>query len=848
MPLSVSARSRRAALVAMILLLPTGHAWAQRLERGRAARMLERPHVTSQFIVKFRDAEAAPQPEDFGAFTSGGLRRMEALGTSGLHLVRAGGAEARALEELSNHPDVEFIEPDYIVNASQTTPNDPIFSNLWALRNAARPGSDIAAVAAWATTTGSRNVVVGVIDTGVDFNHPDLAPNMWSAPRAFTVTLGGGLTVNCAAGTRGFNAINRTCIPMDDNGHGTHVAGTIGAAGNNSVGVTGVNWTTSLLGLKFLAANGSGSTSNAILAIDFAIQLKRQFPVEANVRVLNNSWGGGGASQALEAIMAQANTADMLFVAAAGNEGANNDTTPSFPANSTQPNVISVAATDQNDALASFSNFGQIVHLGAPGTKIVSTHLNGQYASMNGTSMATPHVAGSAALILAACPLNTADLKRILLQAVDPLVALTGKTSTGGRLNVDKAIRQCAAPRLTLTASPSTRTLRSGETTSFTLQSQASGNVTGTPTLQITGAPTGVTTSISGTVRLTGSVTVSVVVPTTLAPGVYSLTATLTAGTVRTSTLLRLDVQTAQQFRLQSVSRVTVARGASQAFPIQVSRQNGFAGPISLSVQGLEAGLTVAPVVIPAGVSTGTMVVSASGSARAFDYTTTRLVATGGTPTLTLTETLPLSVVTPAAPFSLTALADLRLAPGASGQVAINIARLPEFTGAVTLTVEGLANGLGLSGPLGPITVRSGASVGSISLTASTKSKAEATPIRIVGTGPSGQKASVAMTITISQNLSASLGQSSVRLRPGTSTTIPFELVSNGPISGRPSFSGGTLPAGVSMLISPGATPNSFALRITASPSAPVSNQVVQLWADLGTLRAAFPVTVVVSQ
>jgi subtilisin family serine protease len=840
MPLSVSARSRRAALVAMILLLPTGHAWAQRLERGRAARMLERPHVASQFIVKFRDAEAAPRPEDFGSFTAGGVRRMEALGTSGLHLVRAGGAEAVALEELSGHPDVEFIEPDYIVTASQRTPNDPNFGNLWALRNAARPGSDIAAVSAWGTTTGSRNIVVGVVDTGVDFNHPDLAPNMWSAPRAFTVTVGGSITVNCAAGTRGFNAINRTCVPMDDNGHGTHVAGTIGAAGNNNVGVTGVNWTTSLLGLKFLAANGSGNTSNAVLAIDFAIQLKRQFPNEANIRVLNNSWGGGGASQALEAIMTQANAADMLFVAAAGNEGANNDTTPNFPANSTQRHVISVAATDQNDALAGFSNFGQNVHLAAPGTKILSAHLSNSYASMSGTSMAAPHVAGAAALVLAACPLNTSDLKNLLLLSVDPLVALAGKTSTGGRLNVDKAIRQCAVPRLTLTATPSTRTLTQGETTTFTLQLQTSGTVTGTPTIQITGAPAGITPTVVGTPKVGGTVTVSVPVAATVPTGSYLLTAVFNMGaSLRTTALLKLDVQAAQPFRLQSVGRVSVERGGSRTIPVQVIRQASFTGPISLSLQGLETGLSAAPVLVPTGASTAVITLVASQSARAFEHPAIRLVATGGTPSLTLTESFPLSVVTPAVPFTLTAPAALTLAPGTTAALPVAVSRLPEFTGVVALTVEGLPNGVSLNRP---ITVATGSTSGVLYLAATPTAPAGVVPIRVIGSGPSGQRTTLTVNLTVPTNLSVSSDQRSVTLRAGSSLTIPFRLISNTTISGFPSFSlAGGLPTGVNLSIRSGATPNDFTIMITSAATAPAAEQIIQVTVRIGTLIAQVP-------
>jgi subtilisin family serine protease len=181
---------------------------------------------------------------------------------------------------------------------------------------------------AWDISTGGTATTIGVVDTGVDYTHPDLAANIWSAPRAFDVTIG-GTTITCPAGSHGFNAITNTCDPMDDHNHGTHVSGTIGAIGGNSVGVTGVNWSTRIMGLKFLSASGSGTTVGAINAIEFAIQANAA--VGANVRVLSNSWGGGGFSQALLDEINKANASNMLFVAAAGNEGLNNDTTPQYP-------------------------------------------------------------------------------------------------------------------------------------------------------------------------------------------------------------------------------------------------------------------------------------------------------------------------------------------------------------------------------------------------------------------------------------------------------------------------------------------------------------------------------------
>jgi subtilisin family serine protease len=287
---------------------------------------------------------------------------------------------------------------------------------------------------------------VAVIDTGMDYTHPDLQANTWSAPTSFSLTLAGS-SLTCPAGSHGFNAITFACDPMDDNQHGTHVAGTIGAAGNNALGVVGVNWTTRLMGLKFLDATGSGYISDAVNAIEFAVQAKQMLGAGADVRVLSNSWGGGGFSQALLDEIKRAGDNGMLFVVAAGNNGYDNDRSPFYPAAYNVSSLIAVAATDNRDALASFSNYGGAsVQLGAPGVNILSTVLGGQYGYLSGTSMATPHVSGAAALLLSRCALDTAGLKAALTEQVDLVPALSGVTASGGRLNVDRALRDCTAP------------------------------------------------------------------------------------------------------------------------------------------------------------------------------------------------------------------------------------------------------------------------------------------------------------------------------------------------------------------------------------------------------------------
>ncbi len=327
---------------------------------------------------------------------------------------------------------VASAAPDEIVRL-QKTPNDPSYSSLYGL-------TKIGAPAAWDTTTGG-NFVVAVIDTGVDYNHPDLLANMWRNPGETADGLdndGNGLIDDIF----GADFANGDGNPMDDNNHGTHVAGTIGAVGNNSVGVVGVNWSVKIMALKFLGADGSGAISNAVASLDYA--------VNKGAKVSNNSWGGGGYSTTMAAAIGRAQTAGHIFVAAAGNSAQNIDTTASYPASYIQSynNVVTVAATGSNDALASFSNFGaSSVTLAAPGVSILSTTRNDTYSSFSGTSMATPHVAGAIALYWNANPtLSYTQVIDKLKSSVDTVAGLSGMVSTGGRLNVAKMFASTSPP------------------------------------------------------------------------------------------------------------------------------------------------------------------------------------------------------------------------------------------------------------------------------------------------------------------------------------------------------------------------------------------------------------------
>ena len=361
-------------------------------------------------------------------------------------------------EQYSKINDVEYAEVNNIIKLDDPTvssnsedvdsntyepfqPNDPQFADQWALNNLGQNGgkakADIDALKAWAKTQGSKDVVVAVLDSGVDYTHVDLRANMWLRPEEVPAYTDDELgTFN---DLHGFDIGDEIGDPMDDNGHGTHCAGVIGAEGDNGEGIAGINWHVRIMPLKFLGRGGYGSTKAAIEAINYAVDRKKH---GVNVRVISASWGSTSSSKALKDAIAAAGDAGILFVAAAGNNGTDNDKRPHYPSNYDLPNVISVAALDNADNLTSFSNFGvKTVHIAAPGKDIKSTWLNDEYREASGTSMATPHVSGVAALIIAVNPkITVAKLRERLLNSVDKLDSLKGKVTSGGRLNAAKAV------------------------------------------------------------------------------------------------------------------------------------------------------------------------------------------------------------------------------------------------------------------------------------------------------------------------------------------------------------------------------------------------------------------------
>ena len=405
-------------------------------------------------LVRFRPG-TQPQTMAAAHFALQAQRVKSWASVEGLELVQlpAGTNLQNAIAAYHQNPNVLYVEPDYTVHALGI-PTDPLFQQQWGLQNAGQfgglAGADIHAAQAWTQTTGSSNVVVAVIDTGIDYTHNDLAGNVWSSISGYSGSID-GVQINCAPGTHGFNAVAGTCDPMDDNGHGSHVSGTIGAVGNNEIGVVGVNWSVQILACKFLNAGGSGQISDAITCLDFVKAMK---DLGANVVATNNSWGGVDFSQALSDTIQAQQRDGILFITSAGNDFDDNDVTSVYPASFTLPNIISVAATDRFDGLAFFSNVGlHTVYLGAPGQEILSTTPNNTYRLLSGTSMAAPHVTGVAALVAAFnSKLDWRAIKNLILAGGDSLTGLA-TTITGKRLNAYGALT-CANSVITKRLQP----------------------------------------------------------------------------------------------------------------------------------------------------------------------------------------------------------------------------------------------------------------------------------------------------------------------------------------------------------------------------------------------------------
>lgn len=486
--------------------------------------------------ARISDANRDEVDDRFSHILNGRIAKLELRGKS----------VKEAIEILSKNPSIKSAEPNYLYRKALVT-NDPSYGDLWGLNNTGQAGGtedvDIDAPEAWDITTGDSDVVIGVIDTGVDYNHEDLADNAWVNPGEIA---GNGIDDDGNGyidDVYGIDPVNGDTDPMDDDSHGTHVAGTIGAVGDNGIGVVGVNHEVSIAACKFLGADGTGSTAGAIECIDYFTDLKTNRGI--NIKATNNSWGGGGYSEALETAIEEAGQAGILFVAAAGNSGSNNDNVDNYPSNyqTSTNSVFAVASINRNDGDSGYSFGVETVDLAAPGTAILSTVPGDGYAAFSGTSMATPHVAGAAALVWSLNPeLTPSEMKTLLMETGETSLWADGRTASGNRLNVLNALEEAdPTPGFKLSITPGSAEITAGESFSFDVEVGAIAGYD--EEVQLTLSQSGDIGSLSGATAMPGDTVTLTVETTEETPwGAYSFTVNGVSGDIEKSKSANLYV------------------------------------------------------------------------------------------------------------------------------------------------------------------------------------------------------------------------------------------------------------------------------------------------------------------
>ncbi len=405
--------------------------------RGNAARTISStrsvqeqavaPSRASEVLVRFRVGISNHEKETILA-AQGARKKKDLAGESGIEkLELVSGQDARtAAWQLLQNPQIEFAEPNFLIAKDDTTPNDAHFNEQWALRNTGQNGgqfgSDINASGAWTTTTGSKSTVIAVIDSGIDFSHPDLRNNQWVNP-----------SPSASGDLQGWDYVANSAEIKDEQGHGTAVAGIIAAEGNNSVGITGVMWRASLMSLRVLDNTGTGDIESAVQAIDYA--------TAHGAQVINLSWGTSAESVALRDAIERAGRRNVVVVCSAGNNGRDLSSTPYYPASFATKNLISVAASDNLDQLTSWSNWGRKINVAAPGTDILTTQMGGGYWNVTGTSAAAPIVTGIVGLLKTFRPgANTQQIAKAITEGARKSVSLSDKVSSAGVADADGAL------------------------------------------------------------------------------------------------------------------------------------------------------------------------------------------------------------------------------------------------------------------------------------------------------------------------------------------------------------------------------------------------------------------------